>query len=70
MRTYDDLFNIFKTGEVIITCKDAELKAKLNKTAYDAFLESLDFIEELLSKSLADRNYDIIILLDLDSFNS
>ena len=70
MRTYGDLFNISKIGEVIITCKDAELKAKLDETAYDVFLKSLDFTKKLLSKSLADRNYDMIVLLDFDSFNS
>lgn len=66
MRTYGDLSNISKTGEVTITCKDAELKAKLDETAHDAFLESLDFTEELSLKSLADRNYDVIVLSDLD----
>ena len=68
--TAGDLSNISKTGEVTITCRYAELKAKLDETAHDAFIESLDFSEELSSESLKDRSYDVVILLDLDSFDS
>ena len=70
MRTYGDLSYISKTGEVTITCRDAELKAKLDETAHDAFIESLDFTEELSSESLKGRSYDVVILSDLDSFDS
>lgn len=65
-----DLSSISKTGEVTITCKDAELKAKLDETAHDAFIESLDFTKELSSESLKDRSYDAVILSDLDLFDS
>ncbi|KAG8527705.1 Type I Iterative PKS [Bacidia gigantensis] len=65
-----DLSNILSTGEVTITWRDAELKTKLDESAPDAIIESLDFTEELSSESLKERNYDVVILSDLSSFDS
>ena len=68
--TYGALSNISMTGEVAITCRDAELKAKLDESVHDASIEILDFTEEFSSESLKDRSYDVIILLDLGSTDS
>jgi zearalenone synthase (highly reducing iterative type I polyketide synthase) len=68
--SHSNLSNLSRTGEATITCSNADLKAKLDESAQDALIESVDFAQELPSEWLKDRSYDVVIVSDLASFDS
>ncbi|KAF2639734.1 putative polyketide synthase [Massarina eburnea CBS 473.64] len=68
--TRSDLSSLSKTAEITLACVDAEVTSKLEEASHDVAVESLNFAENLSADSLNGRNYDLIVVTDLDSFGA
>ncbi|KAF2878222.1 putative polyketide synthase [Massariosphaeria phaeospora] len=64
------LAGISKTGDATISCANVEVKSKLDGIIHDATIESLDFGGDISTDDIKDRNYDVVLISDLDSLGS